>query len=261
MPAYSQPKLQPSKRQLGKYIKNSTTQHRKYIICSDSLSVITTINSLNALHRTSPIILQIRKNIIELESEGYVIQLLWIPAHIGISGNEQADYHAKRAILDESAKRIDKIPASDMFTYGKEYIRNKWVESWKRYREQHNSTYTRITAELSNKPWFKKLKLSREQISIIIRLKTGHCSSKQHLFRLGIIDNDICECKQDTESADHIIFSCQLNRFKENRKILENKLDKMKSPRPRSIQNLLATNSIEIFKIIVEFLVKSKKLL
>jgi len=47
---------------------------------------------------TPPLILQIRKKLFELFHKGDSIKLVWIPADIGIQGNEQADKAAKNAV-------------------------------------------------------------------------------------------------------------------------------------------------------------------
>jgi hypothetical protein len=54
------------------------------------------------------------------------------------------------------------------------------------------------------------LKLNRDQLRWVVRLLTGHCHLKGHLFKLGITDDPTCErCLQEDESATHILCDCE----------------------------------------------------
>jgi hypothetical protein len=50
------------------------------------------------------------------------------------------------------------------------------------------------------------LKLNKNQLRWIVRLFTGHCHLKGHLFKLGLTDNPTCErCLEEDESATHVL--------------------------------------------------------
>jgi hypothetical protein len=54
------------------------------------------------------------------------------------------------------------------------------------------------------------LKLNRDQLRWIVGLFTGHCHLKGHLFKLGLIDDPICEmCLEEDESATHVLRDCE----------------------------------------------------
>ncbi|GBO36817.1 hypothetical protein AVEN_250387-1 [Araneus ventricosus] len=72
---------------------------KSYILCSDSLSVL---KSLESLHRKSPTIsLQIGSAIIRAIPRNTAIKLVWVPAHMGITINEQADEAARAARISD----------------------------------------------------------------------------------------------------------------------------------------------------------------
>ncbi|GBN58690.1 hypothetical protein AVEN_5628-1 [Araneus ventricosus] len=70
-------------------------EDKTYILCSDSLSVL---KSLESLHRKSPAIsLQIGSAIIRAIPRSKAIKLVWVPAHVSITINDQEDAAAKAA--------------------------------------------------------------------------------------------------------------------------------------------------------------------
>jgi hypothetical protein len=54
------------------------------------------------------------------------------------------------------------------------------------------------------------LRLNRDQLRCVVGLLTGHCHLKGHLFKLGLINDPICErCQEEDESATHILCDCE----------------------------------------------------
>ena len=69
------------------------TESTKFIIFSDSLSVLTSIKNQNL---DNPLTMQLL-NRLEILSKTKEIELCWIPSYTGIKGNDQADSAAKTA--------------------------------------------------------------------------------------------------------------------------------------------------------------------
>jgi hypothetical protein len=54
------------------------------------------------------------------------------------------------------------------------------------------------------------LRFNRDQLRWEVGLLTGHCHLKEHLFKLGLINDTICErCQEEDESATHILCDCE----------------------------------------------------
>lgn len=109
-----------------KSIEEDTTNN-SYLICTDSLSTLTNINKC---YPTSPIIQNIRETIHQIsQSQTKIIKLQWIPSHVGIRGNEQADAAAKEAPEME----ILEIPISpsDLIAYIKQELKNNGMKPGK----------------------------------------------------------------------------------------------------------------------------------
>ena len=90
------------------YVKNS--QFRKFIIFSDSLSLIQTIESQNS---RNSVVISILKLIAEIFELNKIITFCWIPSHCGIPGNERADRAAKDALNKDITPML--IPFVDKY--------------------------------------------------------------------------------------------------------------------------------------------------
>jgi ribonuclease HI len=71
---------------------------------SDSLSTMMAINGKN--HTKNPKTIKLREMMYRLKKQ---ITLLWVPGHMGIPENEQADEEAKAA-LDEDIQQNEEYP-------------------------------------------------------------------------------------------------------------------------------------------------------
>ena len=87
------------------YIK--TTNHRNYIIFSDSKS---SLQALQDQQTSNPLVCTALELHTALCDEHKNIMFCWLPSHIGIRGNEAADRAVKGALT--SAVSIAKVPAS-----------------------------------------------------------------------------------------------------------------------------------------------------
>lgn len=84
-------------------------------IFSDSLSALLSLKKSNNNVKANPYLLEIREKIYEFQQKALVdceIVLFWIPAHVGIDGNEKADQLAKEA-ANSASTGIYKIPFTD----------------------------------------------------------------------------------------------------------------------------------------------------
>jgi hypothetical protein len=72
------------------------------------------------------------------------------------------------------------------------------------------STYKGLIQAPSARRTKDLLRLNRDQLRWVVRLLTGHCHLKGHLFKLGLINDPICErCQEEDESATHILCDCE----------------------------------------------------
>ena len=110
--------------------------------------------------------------------------LQWIPAHCGVSGNEHADRLAKKGASS------DQPDNSISFSEMKSIIRA--LSTPPRSRDDYHL-------------------LTREQQSVLVRLRTGHNRLNAHMHRkMKLVPSPTCSCGQEDQTAEHILQSCSL---------------------------------------------------
>lgn len=82
-----------------------------FVVLSDSLSAITSLQSLTPSH---PVVTQIQEWLFRLSTRKKSVQLCWVSGHVGIPGNERADSLASSAALTPG-NPPHPVPAVDCF--------------------------------------------------------------------------------------------------------------------------------------------------
>ncbi|GFU88379.1 RNase H domain-containing protein [Trichonephila clavipes] len=97
---------------------------RKYCIYTDSMSVLEALENYN--DRCHPVVCTILNITSRLYSKGFDIVFCWLPSHVGIIGNEQADSAVKSA----TTHLLLAVPLSDMKRVIMHHFFKIWQESW-----------------------------------------------------------------------------------------------------------------------------------
>ncbi|GBM87341.1 putative RNA-directed DNA polymerase from transposon BS [Araneus ventricosus] len=172
-------------------------EDKSYILCSDSLSVL---KSLESLHRKWPTIsLQIGSAIIRAIPRSKAIKLVWVPAHVGITINEQADEAARAARISDvniypciSTEDLRKV----IFRVQADQGRIQW-ESTKYFR-----SFTHL-------PKITKIQLlPRRKEILLTRLRTRSLPTKAILFKVGLESSPLCRQCGIVDSNDHLLLTC-----------------------------------------------------
>jgi ribonuclease HI len=149
------------------------------------------------------------------------IEMVWIPGHSGIEGNERADAEAKRAALDQSlSKRFAyKALKSARVMHIKTTAKEQWCKGWNEDTKTA-SALRRIIGGwyVKNGPKLYNNLADRGMAATIVQLRTGHCGLNNYLYRFGISDTPYCECGYGKETVEHFLLECR--RYKEQRRVL-----------------------------------------
>jgi ribonuclease HI len=69
----------------------------EFLILTDSLSSIEALRSRKISPRTHSVVYECKDALWRLEANQFVVRLMWVPAHVGIDGNEMVDRIAKES--------------------------------------------------------------------------------------------------------------------------------------------------------------------
>lgn len=237
--------------------------HDKWVLVTDSQSVLKALDSPKYNAGTNYIIHMIRDKYFQLSHlQQKKIVLFWTPSHVGVHGNDSADFLA-RSITTSSPdvsvafKQIP-IPESDLLTMVKSKLAAEFKALWDAIIETKGKWYAEISHTIC-KPWFSKGEYSsRKFFTTICRLRFGHCRFGAHLHRIHIIASPDCTyCNSnDPETLHHVFFDCPS--FALSRIVfIDRLLDIYKIPEdiPRSLPELLGNR--DCFKPIYEYIIST----
>ena len=178
----------------------------KVIICADSRSALERISNINLSYKLDHHTIYCKQILAQLQSQGRTIEFIWIPSHTNIDGNEKADTLAVEGANLEIISPL-KCNFTEFIPQIKVNIRQKWQTKWREICNIKGKFYKAHTNELPTKKWFTKSHHSRRAIVTMNRLRSGHSSVKDHLYRIGMADSPLCACGQ-TQTALHVLFEC-----------------------------------------------------
>ena len=175
----------------------------KFIIYSDSYSALMAIKVYNPQH---PVVQEIQEWLFRLSIRYKYVQFCWVPAHVGIQGNEQADREARNVILENNVN-FHHIPSSDMKWCIRSHVRDKWQARWSSPLLANNKKYKKVRESV--KHWPSSFNSNRKVEVVLSRLRIGHTFlTHQYLLEGG--SAPVCARCDITLSVEHILVHCPL---------------------------------------------------
>ena len=144
-----------------------------------------------------------------------------------------------------------KIPETDFFTIHKRKLLKKWQNQYDQKYRERGTNYYYLNPVITHSRWYDDFLVSRSFYSTITRLQLNHGRFPGHLFKIGILDNDLCTCGQKGD-IDHIFFNCTLH-IAESRNLIS-ELQNMGFQLPMNLNYVLQSKNIEAFRLIHKFL-------
>ncbi len=174
------------------------------VIFTDSLSSLKAIQNFRSKTRPG-LIWEIWHTYNNAARQGLDIKLEWVPAHVGIYGNEMADGLAKAALRHESVDvRIGLSPA-EVYSLIRPKIIRKWQKSIENNANFRHS-YTNTSANLKDPEIYSNI---QKIDSCITRLRLGYTKLPASLgFYYKIYPSKLCDHCHIPETAEHWITVC-----------------------------------------------------
>ena len=171
--------------------------HHKFVICSDSLSVLQCLH--NGLLHNSMLV----KVLYEYHSlPGHQVSFMWLPSHMSIPGNEAADKAAKEALGNNDIKDL-LIPHTDYKPVIKDYVVRKWLATWPDKRTNH----LHMAGATVNQP--QPLEATNREDSVIRRVRMGH-TRLTHAHLLSGEAPPFCHACNCRITVKHFLLDCTL---------------------------------------------------
>ena len=179
----------------------NTDSTKSYLLCTDSLSLVHRLKAAPHLSSSNRHVANIKKGLQQFKiSSSENITIMWVPAHVGITGNELADREAKKASAQPTPQH-HQVPHTDCTQAIEQKLQSITEEKWK---TQSNSSGQHYFQRAST-PWFHNKKISRHMIVWINRARAGHHCLASSLVKIGLVQDASCNCGHATQDLDHIV--------------------------------------------------------
>ncbi|GBL75670.1 hypothetical protein AVEN_154982-1 [Araneus ventricosus] len=181
------------------WIRTNENLSSNFLICSDSLSSLYALNCITSPNR---LIVKTQTNLNFLHGRGVKVFFSFVRGHIGIYGNERADWLAK-----EATKLIDFIPVTVRKSFYKSVFKKHVISQWNNLHQiSHNAK--------STKEFFPSIHGRLKAVHFVPNFRvtqflTGHGNFKAYLKRFNLSRTDLCSCSSgEIQDVNHLILSC-----------------------------------------------------
>lgn len=171
----------------------------EYVIYSDSRSALQCVCDPFS---PNPIVGQVHIWLRFLRRKRKLVHFCWVPAHVGIPGNERADLAAKAIISDTEVVRPQTLPHKDYYPEFHVGLRRRWQDFWSL---SHSVKLRAVKDSIS--PWHTSCRRDRRQETALTRLRIGH-TRLTHGHLLTGTPPPYCDDCVVPLTVEHILVEC-----------------------------------------------------
>ena len=131
---------------------------------------------------------------------GMLVAFVWVPSHVGLTGNSAADVAAKSGLSMRESNTV-KVPHSDFEPLIWSHVMRRWQTSWDAETE---NKLRKIVTQVGT---MRKYSLSRRDERIIHRLRIGH-THLTHSYLMCKGSAPVCERCNSPLTVEHLLIHC-----------------------------------------------------
>jgi hypothetical protein len=135
-----------------------------------------------------------------------VVTLTWIPSHVNIRGNEEADKLAKEGLNSPSIDLNISFEQKEILEEIDKFVLGKWQSQWS--TSATGKFYKGIVPEVSGK--VKYININRKKEVTLTRLRLGQCKLNKYLFNIKRHDTGLCDICRVDETVEHYLLHCEI---------------------------------------------------
>ena len=215
------------------------------ILCSDTAAALNSIKEGKSKSRPD-LIVEILQSVFRIYKAGREVGFLWVPAHVGVKGNEEADEEAKKAVKEETVQINLQYGAPQYMEKINRALKERWQKSWE--KERKGRAYFSIQVNV-NKDRCTFRCIRKDDVAIT-RLRLGHCGLRSGLALIGKHPDGRCECGE-RETVKHVLL--QWGRYSRQRRTLYRRLGSA-AESVFNMRTLLNLDSVDKTKELMDYL-------
>jgi ribonuclease HI len=198
------------------------TPHLRVTLFSDSQHALEAIKAGNSARTGRAILRRIANSFYALQKREIEVEFRWVPEHVGVCGNIQAD-KAAREVANQGG-RLSAPPAKQIreaIGLIKLIERDRVVDPDCFDSDGLPGQYTwKLDQALPGRHTLQLYRgLTSEQASVLVQARTGYCRLNQYMSRIGVVEDAKCRCGIDDETIRHLLCVCPL--WAEQRRVLQ----------------------------------------
>jgi ribonuclease HI len=148
------------------------------------------------------------------------VEIRWVPAHVGVPGNETADVEAKLAATGGGVESGAEQPYPEGSASGRvllastakrrvrRRIKEKWAQEWA--KETTGKPNQRLVKAPDKKVLRLFESLSKPYTSILIQMRSMRIALNHFLYKIKVVESDECYCGEGSQTPRHILMQCPL---------------------------------------------------
>ena len=170
----------------------------KALACSDSVSVLCSSRSGTSYSRQD-LLYEIMSVHTATRRRGVESVFMWVPAHVGILGNERVDKLAKQTVRKESIDPYIRLSRAEGKSIVWKESNMKWQEQWDQEgKGRHLSAIQNRVGTARSGGGNKK------EETVITRLRIGHTNLNSTLHITGKHPTGLCERCQELKTVEQV---------------------------------------------------------